>query len=288
MYDHAGVGARRAFPQARFGGPATTDRGEEFLQKFLEHCLKGRNFATGEIGSPLDFISFHTKGAYFSPRRTYGKPAQVQFPSLKKMIEDVKRSLEVVASFPELSQTPVFIDECDPAVGVNYGMYDNPNFGIWNTSYYPSFVAALMGQFLDLAETVGQPINLISHASYYYEARRWFESNRTLFTNENVDQPIIAGLKMLSRLGSERLALQTSDETDALAAGYTPQQAFVSGLASTSKEGDGHNAVKISLLLWHHADDRTMTGEKEVKVELKNLPFKAGKQVQVKHWRVDS
>ena len=54
---------RRALPTARVGGPDTAGGGEPFLRDFLEHCLRGTNHATGETGTPLDFIAFHAKGA---------------------------------------------------------------------------------------------------------------------------------------------------------------------------------------------------------------------------------
>ena len=34
-----------------------------FFRQFLEHCLSGKNDATGKAGAPLDFISFHAKGS---------------------------------------------------------------------------------------------------------------------------------------------------------------------------------------------------------------------------------
>lgn len=53
---------RRALPTARVGGPDTAGDGGKFMQDFLEHCLRRTNYATGRIGTPLDFISFHAKG----------------------------------------------------------------------------------------------------------------------------------------------------------------------------------------------------------------------------------
>ena len=53
-----GAGRRAAIPP----GPAAPARAA-FLRDFLEHCLRGKNYATGKTGSPLDFIAFHAKGA---------------------------------------------------------------------------------------------------------------------------------------------------------------------------------------------------------------------------------
>ena len=32
------------------------------MRDFLDHQLRGRNFATGQTGTPIDFVSFHAKG----------------------------------------------------------------------------------------------------------------------------------------------------------------------------------------------------------------------------------
>ncbi len=65
LNDYSIAAVRRALPTARVGGPDTAGSGGQFTRDFLEHCLRGKNYATGEIGTPLDFISFHAKG---SPR----------------------------------------------------------------------------------------------------------------------------------------------------------------------------------------------------------------------------
>ena len=53
---------RRALPTARVGGSDAAGSGGKFTRDFLEHCLRGTNYATGETGTPIDFISFHAKG----------------------------------------------------------------------------------------------------------------------------------------------------------------------------------------------------------------------------------
>ncbi len=63
LHDYAIDAVRRALPTARVGGPDTAGSGGRFTRDFLEHCLRGTNYATGKIGTPLDFISFHAKGS---------------------------------------------------------------------------------------------------------------------------------------------------------------------------------------------------------------------------------
>ncbi len=66
LYDYSADAVKRALPTARVGGPETTgpgwDEAATFLRTFLDHVLTGTNYATGETGSPLDFITFHAKG----------------------------------------------------------------------------------------------------------------------------------------------------------------------------------------------------------------------------------
>jgi xylan 1,4-beta-xylosidase len=55
LYDVTAAAVRGRLPGTWLGGPATTGNGHEFLDRFLEHCVRQ--------GTPLDFLSFHTKGA---------------------------------------------------------------------------------------------------------------------------------------------------------------------------------------------------------------------------------
>src|SRR6187401_3293104 len=67
LYDFAAAGLRRALPTARIGGPEVTGpngaRTQQILRNFIEHSLRGTNYATGKTGSPLDLVTFHAKGA---------------------------------------------------------------------------------------------------------------------------------------------------------------------------------------------------------------------------------
>ena len=62
LHDYAIDGVRRALPTARVGGPDTAGHGGQFARDFFEHQLRGTNFATGKVGTPIDFVSFHAKG----------------------------------------------------------------------------------------------------------------------------------------------------------------------------------------------------------------------------------
>ena len=290
LYDYAGRAVKRAFPAAQFGGPATTGRGHEFLLRFLEHVTEGRNHATGETGSPIDFISFHTKGAHYSPRRSYNPFIQLpeQSASTRVMLDDITRSLGAIARFPQLAGLPVLVDECDPAVGTVYGVHDNPDFEICNNAYYPTFVCALARRLLDLspdgaADGSGQGawprVDQFTSWAFYFEGKRWFEGNRSLVTNENVEAPVVNGFRMLSRLGQTRVELATDSRTTPLADGATWSDREVDGIAAVDGE-------RVTVLLWHHADRWRETGVATVDVTVRSVPF-GERGVCVRHWRID-
>jgi len=188
MYESARAGVKDALADAQVGGPATTSRGTEFLRKVL-----------ARIDRP-EFASFHTKGAHYTPRRHYNPflPPPRETPSLGQMLGDIRRDVAVVRErFPDV---PILVDECDPAVGTIYGVYDNPNFIVCNTTYYPTILCALADELLRDGE-----IERFTTWAFYFEGKRWFEGNRTLVTNENVELPVVDGFRMLERLGDRRV-----------------------------------------------------------------------------------
>lgn len=187
LYEASVGGVTAALPDALVGGPATTGRGTEFLKQVLARIRR------------LDFATFHTKGAHYSPRRHYNPFLEMprESPSLARMLDDVRRNVAAIRDrFPAV---PILVDECDPAVGTIYGVFDNPNFAVCNTTYYPTILCALAAELLEIGE-----IELFTSWAFYFEGKRWFEGNRTLVTNENVELPVLDGFRMLERLGDHR------------------------------------------------------------------------------------
>ena len=282
LYDYTVAAATRALPTVKVGGPATsgpaTESAREFLAGFLDHCASGSNAVTGQRGTRLDFVSFHTKGAHYSRRRVYNLHAAVEreSPSSGAMMRDIQAGLETVARRREFSSLPIFVDECDPAVGTIYGVYDNPNFIVTNTEYYPNFLCALIKRILDMSERFNGRIALITSWAFYCEGKRFFEGNRTLVTNADLEKPILNAFRMLSRMGHMRLRTTSTRSRDVL--GVAPLGSEMDALAAASGE-------RVTVLVWHQADEWWAEGEAEVEVQLEGLPFE-GRAV-VRHYRID-
>src|SRR5690606_14682526 len=107
LHDFAIDGVRRALPTARVGGPHAAGSGGRWTRNFLEHCLRGTNYATGEIGTPLDFIAFHAKGA---PIFTNGHVRM----GISAQLRAINDGFGIVASYRELKNRPIIIGESDP------------------------------------------------------------------------------------------------------------------------------------------------------------------------------
>jgi len=181
------------------------------------------------------------------------------------MINDIQNNLDICNKYPKLNNIPIFVDECDPAVGTIYGVYDNPNFVICNTEYYPSMVAAIIYNIL----LISPRIKLITTWAFYMEGKRLFEGNRTLVTNYNLYLPILNAFKLLAKLKSKQLLIEINNNNIPINAISTLDQ----------------NNSNIQLLIFSHVDDYTFKDNQNISIIFNNIKLKT---VLIKHYRIDS
>ncbi len=280
LYDVTAAAVKSVLPEAPVGGPATTGGGREFLRRFLQHC-------TG-AGTPVDFVSFHTKGAPGFPRLytpvgpTGAGGGEQQSPSSTKMLDEVEGSLDIVRSFPALAGVPVLVDECDPGVPAHYGIFDNPNYAFRNTAYYPVFQLQMTRNLLDLDTPGRRGITRATAWSWYLEGDRYFEGTRSFFTAGDLTAPVVNGYRMLDRLGDTRLPVEVSGagELSGAGPGEVDRPGEVGGLASVAEDG------RVTLIVWRHDDDQYRTAASPVGVTLTGLPT-ADRAVTVTRHRLD-
>ena len=142
LYDYAEAGVRRALPTARVGGPETAGGpGGDFLRAFLEHCARDTNYVSGQLGSPLDFISFHAKG---SPVFTNGHVRM----GMANQFRNIDDAFAVIASFPKYKHTPIVIGESDPE---GCAACREPRDAYRNGTMYSSYTAASFPREYELA-----------------------------------------------------------------------------------------------------------------------------------------
>jgi xylan 1,4-beta-xylosidase len=285
LYDVTAAAIKAALPDARVGGPATTGdlrgKGNTFLQGFLAHCDRQK--------TPLDFVSFHTKGAAFTPWRVYGPlggPAPVrQSPSMLKMLREVRAGLQAVAEYTEFQSLPCIVDECDASVPAHWGVYDNANFGYRNTAYYAVFQCKLMKKLFDLNELCGAQAHQATTWSFYFEGERLFEGTRSLFTAQQIEKPVLNAYRMLARLGDRRLGVE-SDQA-------WPLERLDDEEPGMPEEVDAlatfNGRDRVAVLLWRHVDDQYLLDPEETEITLlvDRIPFTTS-SVHIRHWRIDS
>jgi xylan 1,4-beta-xylosidase len=284
LYEVTASAVRSALPAGKVGGPATTGDlrggGPDFLRAFLRHCA--------ERDVPLDFASFHTKGAAFTPWRQYGpigSPAPVQqSPSTVKMLREVRDALDAVGAHDRFRALPCVVDECDASVPAHWGVYDNANFAYRNHEYYAVFQCQLMAKLLRLGEEAGIRPAQATTWSFYMEGERCFEGTRGLLTSHDIEKPVLNAYRMLSRLGTWELPVTSTARWDVARVevdGAVPEE--IDALASMDDDG------RVAVLVWRHQDDQHHPDAELSAVDLRiaGIPYERG-EVRVRHWRIDA
>ena len=272
LYDYAVDGVRRALPTARVGGPETAGGpGGSYLVDFLEHCARGTNYATGKIGAPLDFISFHAKG---SPVFTNGYVRM----GMGAQLRNINDAFTVVAAFPEYKNLPLVIGESDPE---GCAACTGPQNGYRNGTMYSSYTAASFPRKLDLAAKYG--VNLLGALTWAFEFEDQppFAGFRAL-ASDGIDLPVLNTFRMFAKMSGQRLAVQSSAglDADAIRLHNVRGNPDVSALASLD-----HN--KLAVLVWHYHDDDLPGPDADVNLTLDHLPLPNG-DVKLTHYRIDA
>jgi xylan 1,4-beta-xylosidase len=270
LHDYAIEGVRRALPNAKVGGADTAGSGGRFTRQFLEHCLRGTNFATGTIGTPIDFVSFHAKGA---PVYTNGHVRM----GIANQLRTVEEGFRLVAAFPELKGKPIVIGESDPE---GCAACQGPSLAYRNGTMYSSYTAACFARKHELAEQ--QDVNLAGALTwaFEFEDQPYFAGFRSLASN-GLDKPVLNVFRMMSRMSGQRLEVY-SDHAIPLAAMLKEgvrEKPDVSALASLDNN-------KLCVLLWHYHDDDVPGPAAEIELALNGLALPQG-EAKLQHFRID-
>ena len=272
LHDCAIDAVRRALPTARVGGPDVAGGpGGKFLHNFLEHCLRGTNYATGRIGTPIDFISFHAKGA---PKFVAG---HVQM-GMASQLRDINAAFAVVAGFPELKDKPIVIGESDPD---GCAACQGPQFGYRNTTMYSSYTAASFAREHDLMDWQGVNLEGVLTWAFEFEDQPYFAGFRALASN-GIDLPVLNVFRMFGKMSGQRLRVESDGAVslDELLKGGVRSRPDVSALASL-------DANQLFVFVWHYHDDDLPGPDAEVELALNGLSWPDG-EARLQHFRIDA
>lgn len=271
LHDYAIDAVRRALPTARVGGADSAGTGGKWTRAFLEHCLRGTNYATGQIGSPLDFVSFHAKGA----------PTYVNGHVRMGIAEELRTADEgfaLIASYPELKGKPIVIGECDPE---GCAACQGEQLGYRNGTMYSSYTAASFGRLQEIAERRGVNLDAALTWAFTFEGYPPFAGFRQL-ASCGINHPVLNVFKLFSRMHGRRLAVKSDSAVplDDIIRHGVRQSPDVSALAAL-----GTN--ELSVLVWHYHDDDVAGPVADIALALAGLPADV-KSATVTHYRIDA
>jgi xylan 1,4-beta-xylosidase len=278
LYDYAADAVKRALPEAQVGGPHSTGpanpKAAEFLRKFLEHCARGTNYATGKPGAPLDFVAFHAKG---NPQVIEGHVRM----GIAQHLKSIAKGFEIVSSFPEHRDKPVILGESDPEGCAACSARVHPQNAYRNGTLYPAYTAAVFARTLELAARYSVNLEGAVTWAFEFEDQPYFDGFRSLATN-GVDKPVLNLFRMLGLMDGAQIPAQSSqaeDLTEILKTGISG----VPDVAALATRGDN----SVSILVWNYHDDDVRASDAEVELTVDRLPTEASR-ILVRHYRIDA
>ena len=270
LHDYAIDSVRRALPTARVGGPDIAGSGGAFMEGFLRHIATGTNYATGKIGTPTDFLSFHAKG---QPTVVDGHVRM----GISNQLGTVDEAFARIAAIPQFARTPIVIGENDPE---GCAACPGPQNAYRNGTLYSSYTAASYARVWELARERHVNLEGALTWAFTFVGQPWFAGYRQLATH-GVDLPVLNVFRLFSRLGNTQVEATSSAEL--------PLQQILSDgvrgapdvgvLATRSEDG------RVDILLWHYHDDDVPGPAADIQLSLTGLA--SGVNLHVRSWRVD-
>jgi len=239
LHDYAVAGVRRALPTARVGGPHTAGHGGAYMEGFLDHITKEKNYATGEVGTPTDFLAFHAKGA---PNFVDGHVRM----GIKAQLDTIDTGFRMIAARPTLKGKPIVIGESDPE---GCAACQGPRFGYRNGTMYSSYTAASFARKHELAARHQVDLQGAVTWAFEFEDQPYFAGFRQLASN-GLDLPVLNVFRMFSFMQGKRLPATSSQQVsldEILAAGVGGKPDV--GVMASRNDGN------IAIMVWHYHDD---------------------------------
>jgi xylan 1,4-beta-xylosidase len=222
------------------------------------------------VGTPIDFIAFHAKGA---PRFVDG---HVQM-GISTQLRNIDAGFGIVASYPELKDKPIIIGESDPE---GCAACQGPQLAYRNGTMYSSYTAASFARKIELADKHAVNFEGALTWAFEFEDQPFFAGFRALATN-GIDLPVLNVFRMFARMNGQRLAVESDGAVSLetiLKDGVRSRPDVAAVAAATG--------TKLTVMMWHYHDDDVPGPTADVELVLDNLPRRRG-TVRLTEFRID-
>jgi xylan 1,4-beta-xylosidase len=269
LYEITVAAVRRALPEARVGGPASTGpsgkKAAAFLRQFLEHCASH--------STPVDFISFHAKG---HPELVDGHVVM----GITHELQDAQEGFRIVHSFEKFKNLPIVLSEADPEGCAACSAKTNPANAYRNGELYPVYTAVAMKALVQLAEREQVNLQGILTWAFEFEGQPYFEGFRTLATN-GIDKPVLNFFRMAGLMTGDMIQVTSSSDValDALVSTGVRQRSDVDGFAV-------RNEHRVAALVWNYRDEDIAGAPVKVALNITGLPANV-QHLLINHYRID-
>jgi xylan 1,4-beta-xylosidase len=191
-------------PKLKVGGPACYH--EWFMKEFLDHVAYGTNFVTGEIGSRIDFISYHIYG--LSGSWLNNEP--VIKPQVQRFTQSVLWMSRLLKNYENLRGVEFHINEWGMSSHYQKTVADYPDLIYRNNEESALFLVKLVDCLFAIEDNYDFPTNMLLYWGGAWEAEKgeFFKGLRTLTTAGNIPKPILTAYEMLAMLGEDRIAVK--------------------------------------------------------------------------------
>lgn len=261
------------------GGPEVAGGPDgDWLGLFLDHTVNGQNNATGGKGAPLDFVSFHAKGAPTYFNATDSTPGHLQM-NMSAALHNIEDAFLVIQSYDSLNKLPVVIGEDDPD---GCAACVTPEIDYRNGLIFPSYTAASFVRQIDLAVKYG--INLTGQLTwaFVFDDYPFFNNFRVLATNQ-INKPILNIFRMFGKMQSNRLAATSTGQysLESVVEGSIRGESDVGVLASINANKD-----KMAVMIWNYHDNALPKPDAQISFNISNA-FPGCPEATLKHYRID-
>jgi xylan 1,4-beta-xylosidase len=216
------------------------------MDNFLRHVSYGKNTKTGQIGAPLDFISYHMYGLSGS----WLEKSPIMKPRVSTFTHNLRWMNRILKQYPKAQKAEFHLNEWGLSSRFRRTSQQFPELEYRNNHLSALFMTKLVDNMFALNDNKKElNVDLMLYWGFTWEAERGrqFSGNRELLTGGGIGKPILTTYEMLARLQDQRIRVK----------GYQTGERF--GIIATTNTDiqAQQNGKKLSFIVYNYeeADD---------------------------------